>query len=311
MLIDDPPSRALHQLGVRDGVDHRLWFICFVVQFFPEAVQPTPSDPSTRCLQKLSPSTPEAPSSALASTHAQQDVCPVHLVIQMIETEVRFALRFSIQFDLKFPNLMRRFQTFASHRVFSSTQTHQKQGSFPPPELPGFIGTSDPLRRPNGPPPFDDVRHPSDHSGPPPLTLNAFLTCCAHYPGGPSVPDGYRFSAIPGRVIPDLCGLPLSRAGSASTLQLSGPAEASYSLRPARLLAHLSVEFSREVSTSTVTSAHRSPAIESNHQLFEWVLPPLVFSPFGAHTRSPAPQIRAAIEQFRTVSKDFRGLRRK
>src|ERR1700733_15861459 len=35
----------------------------------------------------------------------------------------------------------------------------------------------------------------------------------------------------------------------------------------------------REVSISTVTSAHRSPAIESNHQLFEWVLPPLVFSP--------------------------------
>ena len=35
----------------------------------------------------------------------------------------------------------------------------------------------------------------------------------------------------------------------------------------------------REVSISTVTSTHRSPAIESNHQLFEWVLPPLVFSP--------------------------------
>ncbi len=46
----------------------------------------------------------------------------------------------------------------------------------------------------------------------------------------------------------------------------------------------------REVSISTVTSAHRSPAIESNHQLFEWVLPPLVFSPRGAHAGLPAPQ---------------------
>src|ERR1035441_4203873 len=31
----------------------------------------------------------------------------------------------------------------------------------------------------------------------------------------------------------------------------------------------------REVSISTVTRAHRPPAIESNHQLFVWVLPPL------------------------------------
>src|ERR1700720_2664788 len=45
----------------------------------------------------------------------------------------------------------------------------------------------------------------------------------------------------------------------------------------------------REVSISTVTRTHRSPAIESNHQLFEWVLPPLVISPFGAHAKPPAP----------------------
>jgi len=44
----------------------------------------------------------------------------------------------------------------------------------------------------------------------------------------------------------------------------------------------------REVSTSTVTRTSRSPAIESNHQLFAWVLPPLVISPFGAHARPPA-----------------------
>src|SRR5258708_155714 len=42
-----------------------------------------------------------------------------------------------------------------------------------------------------------------------------------------------------------------------------------------------------EVSISPVFRTHRSPAIESNHQLFEWVLPPLVFSPFGAHAKAP------------------------
>ena len=45
----------------------------------------------------------------------------------------------------------------------------------------------------------------------------------------------------------------------------------------------------REVPISPVTRTHSSPAIESNHQLFEWVLPPLVISPFGAHAKAPAP----------------------
>src|ERR1022692_2236109 len=44
----------------------------------------------------------------------------------------------------------------------------------------------------------------------------------------------------------------------------------------------------REVSISPVTPANRPPAIESNYQLFEWLLPPLVIGPFGAHTRPPA-----------------------
>src|SRR5258708_6318328 len=40
----------------------------------------------------------------------------------------------------------------------------------------------------------------------------------------------------------------------------------------------------REVSASTVTRTHRSPAIQS-----KWVLPPLVISPFRAHAKLPAP----------------------
>src|SRR5882724_10798969 len=39
----------------------------------------------------------------------------------------------------------------------------------------------------------------------------------------------------------------------------------------------------REVPTRPVSQPNRSPAIESNHQLFEWVLPPLVICPFRAH----------------------------
>src|SRR5207253_2055698 len=53
----------------------------------------------------------------------------------------------------------------------------------------------------------------------------------------------------------------------------------------------------REVPASPVPRTGCSPAIESNHQLFEWVLPPLVICPFGArrrvstrHTRVRAPR---------------------
>src|SRR5437879_5488647 len=42
----------------------------------------------------------------------------------------------------------------------------------------------------------------------------------------------------------------------------------------------------REVPTRPVSRPNRSPAIESNHQLFEWVLPPLVICPFRAHAEA-------------------------
>src|SRR5215471_7763117 len=42
-----------------------------------------------------------------------------------------------------------------------------------------------------------------------------------------------------------------------------------------------------EVPTRSVSRPSRSPAIESNHQLFEWVLPPLVICPFRAHASAP------------------------
>ncbi|MBZ5626844.1 MAG: hypothetical protein LAQ69_50440, partial [Acidobacteriia bacterium] len=45
----------------------------------------------------------------------------------------------------------------------------------------------------------------------------------------------------------------------------------------------------REVPISPVSRTHRSPAIESNHQLFEWVLPPLVIQPLWGTRESACP----------------------
>ena len=42
----------------------------------------------------------------------------------------------------------------------------------------------------------------------------------------------------------------------------------------------------REVPAQPVSQPNRSPAIESNRQLFEWVLPPLVICPFRAHAEA-------------------------
>jgi len=60
-----------------------------------------------------------------------------------------------------------------------------------------------------------------------------------------SVHDGYRVSALPRRALPDPFCLPRSWAGSASTLQLSGPARTLLALRPAGLLAHHAWTLSR------------------------------------------------------------------
>src|ERR1700686_4862904 len=64
-------------------------------------------------------------------------------------------------------------------------------------------------------------------------------------------------------------------------------------------------EGDHEVPASPVPGTCCSPAIESNHQLFEWVLPPLVICPFGAHglilalvarRRTSAPRSRGAAD---------------
>jgi len=50
-----------------------------------------------------------------------------------------------------------------------------------------------------------------------------------------------------------------------------------------------------EVPIRPVSQPHRSPAIESNHQLFEWVLPPLVICPFRAHAKARPPTSPAQV----------------
>ena len=59
--------------------------------------------------------------------------------------------------------------------------------------------------------------------------------CPAHYPGGPN--------RCVCRLLPGSCGLPRISGGSASAISLSRPAQAYCALRPAGLLAQLSLDF--------------------------------------------------------------------
>jgi hypothetical protein len=70
--------------------------------------------------------------------------------------------------------------------LFPLSPAHQKQGSFPPPALPGLHGTFDPLRLPDRPPSLKmmlEVR-PPPAPGLPNFTQPTFPACRAQYPGG-------------------------------------------------------------------------------------------------------------------------------
>src|SRR5665811_792349 len=56
----------------------------------------------------------------------------------------------------------------------------------------------------------------------------------------------------------------------------------------------------REAPARPVPQPNRSPAIESNHQLFEWVLPPLAICAFRAHPEGLTPQINVPSDVLRS-----------
>src|SRR5260370_272000 len=76
------------------------------------------------------------------------------------------------------------------------------------------------------------------------------------------------------RFLPHSRGLPRLTGGSASTTSLSGSAQASLALRPARLLARPKADSCPEASTRPVTRPSRSVATMSYRQLHGWILLP-------------------------------------
>jgi hypothetical protein len=107
-----------------------------------------------------------------------------------------------------------RLQAHRRHLTSFALKTHLTSGAFPPPELPGFSGTttlSD----------FGADRCPSAatlvQNGSPPLARPPVSACRAHYPGGLA-----QVHFLPSPIF----------GGVGTTTSLSRPAQASHTLRP-------------------------------------------------------------------------------
>ncbi len=140
--------------------------------------------------------------------------------VRLIEAEFRLVLRLAIQLVPQVPDFIRRCQAHRQSPLLSSFPSSPEARGFPPPA----------------------GRDPATTPGLPYRPQTTFLGCCAHYPGGPIRADGYRLSALPGRVSSGLARPSPLKRRVGTTLRLSRPAPASLALRPAKLLAHLPIQ---------------------------------------------------------------------
>ena len=159
-----------------------------------------------------------------------EDVVAPHLVVQDMEPSGRLLLGRDVQRPLEPPNLVGSCQAHANLPLLGSFERTPNQGPFPPPALPGFLGTMSPSdacrARPSAGPLARSPRQCRQASR---VASPRVRTCCAHYPGEPI---DLRLSVHP----VDRSGLRPWRGDSALASDLSRPAQASLALRPVRLL---------------------------------------------------------------------------
>src|SRR3954469_11406162 len=154
-----------------------------------------------------------------------QNVFPVHLVVEQVETVVRSFLRFLVQLPLKHPDFYWCFKTHRQSPLLSFFKSTSEVRVLPSTGITRHQRYCDPLRLPGWPPSCDDVGDAISASpGSPPITQITFPTCRAQYPGGSN-----RCLSF----LPHSRGLPRLTGGSASTTSLSRPAQALLALRPA------------------------------------------------------------------------------
>src|SRR5271165_1996130 len=158
------------------------------------------------------------------------------------------------------------FRLIANHLTSFASKTHQKSGSFPPPELPGFNGTMTLSDTRADRCHFASLRPlPSSYAGLPRLRVTCLDVLCPL----PRWTDPGAFVGC----FPRPCCLPRSLAGSASTTSFSRPAQASHTLRPADSLDRPRRPLSQGFDTDSCPTAPPA-SYRANRPLPGWDLHP-------------------------------------
>ena len=159
-----------------------------------------------------------------------QDVVAMDLVVEQIEAVRRFRLRLAIQLPLKGPDAHWCCQAHRQSPILVFVRSAPEVRALPSAGITRPQQYYDPVRPPPGPPPFATLRaQPPTRCGYPPITRITLPACRAHLPR--RIATGARVGCFP-----VARGLPRFSAGSASATSLSGPAQASLTLRPVGLL---------------------------------------------------------------------------
>ena len=160
------------------------------------------------------------------------------------------------------------------HRLLGSFESVPEVRTLPSPDVTRLHQYYDPLRLPPQPPVQITVLGLTQPRRVSPVARITFPACRAHYPGGSN--------GCACRLLPRPRGLPRFTGGSASATSLSRPAQASLTLRPARLLNRPRRPLSRG-SDPDDCSSKPLVSYQINRQLSGWNLPPLVIRAVGAH----------------------------
>jgi len=184
------PQRALLAISFRDEhTTHRVRSIRSLSQFGRQFVEPPVAPVRLDVVEGLAVHPRGAVVGAAAQVGELQDVPPVHLVVVGVEPILRRSLRFGMQRRLEFLNLRWSCEAHANLPALVPLGTLVlNSGPFPPPELPGFRGTTSLSATPLGP------ACPSRASGRRSRAsadgasrvagISRVSTCRCHYPGG-------------------------------------------------------------------------------------------------------------------------------
>jgi len=248
------PQRALLAVPFRDEhATHRVGSIRSLSQFGRQFVEPPVAPVRRDVLEGPAVHPRGAVVGAAAQVGELQDVPPVHLVVEGVEPRPRRSLRFGMQRRPEFLNLRWSCEAHANLPALVPLGTLVlNSGSFPPPELPGFRGTTSLSATPPGP--ACPSRAPGWRSR---ASAELGFPCCRYLPCVdmplPLPRWDRRVRSLMGRPIPPVSlfaddgGLPRLCGGSAPTFTLSRPAQHSLALRPVDSLHRRAVHGSRRL----------------------------------------------------------------